>query len=291
MIDKKRTSQLDWEDLRYFLALSQHQTLSATARALRVNHATVSRRIASLEETLGHSLFDRRQDGYVLNSVGRSVHEETQTMETAARAVFERLDQRSDVTGLVRITMTRSLADGFVSEHLGSLLAEHPGLGIEIIAESRNLSLAHHEADLALRLGRPAKGELTIRRIATLTYGFYAHTSYCARVEAGETPVFVGFDDDHASVPEAAWAARHLSKYRFVMRSNGQMSQAAFASGGYGVALLPDLLARQWPDLVALKMRLDVPSRELWLVMKPNIARIPRVRLVADFLAGLFGSK
>ena len=291
MVDKKRTSQLDWEDIRYFLALSQHQTLNATARALRVNHATVSRRIASLEETLGHSLFDRRQDGYVLNPVGRSVHEEVQTMETAACAVFERLDQRADISGLVRITMTRSLADGFVSEHLGGLLAEHPGLCVEIITESRNLSLARHEADLALRQGRPGKGELTIRRIATLTYGFYAHTSYCSRVEAGETPVFAGFGDDDASVPEAAWAARHLNSCRFVMRSNSQASQAAFASGGYGVALLPDLLARRWPDLVSLKMRLDVPSRELWLVMKPNIARIPRVRLVADFLSGLFDSK
>jgi len=212
-------------------------------------------------------------------------------METAASAVFEQLNQRVDISGLVRITMTRSLADAFVSEHLGGLLAKHPGLSVEIITESRNLSLAHREADLALRQGRPEKGELTIRRIATLTYGFYAHTSYCARVEAGETPVFIGFDDDNASLPEAEWAARHLSNDRFVMRSNSHLSQAAFASGGYGVALLSDLLARRWPNLVSLKMPLDVPSRELWLVMKPNIVRSPRVRLVADFLSGLFVGK
>ena len=62
MADKKRTSDLDWEDVRYFVALARYGTLSATARRLRVNHATVARRVTSLETLLGHPLFDRRAD-------------------------------------------------------------------------------------------------------------------------------------------------------------------------------------------------------------------------------------
>jgi molybdenum-dependent DNA-binding transcriptional regulator ModE len=71
MPDKKRTARLDWEDVRYFVALARHGTLSASARALRVNHATVARRIASLETLIGRALFDRRAGGYVLTAEGR----------------------------------------------------------------------------------------------------------------------------------------------------------------------------------------------------------------------------
>ncbi|MGO4715195.1 LysR family transcriptional regulator [Bradyrhizobium sp. 2TAF24] len=288
MTDKKRTEALDWEDIRYFVALVRHNTLSATARALRVNHATVSRRLANLEAAFGQPLFERRTEGFVLNDAGRAVLDETSVMEEAASAAFRRLEAGTAAAGLVRVTVVRSLADGFIAERLGHLLSEHPQLDIELIADSRNLSLARSEADLALRLGQPAKGELLTRRIATFDYGFYASASYAARVAAGETPILIGFDPDSESVPEAAWAKRKFSGRRFAARSNSQMAQAATAAGGYGIALLPEWLARTKHNLVALDMGETPPSRELWLVMRPDIARIPRVRLVADHLIEMF---
>ncbi|CAN7529595.1 LysR family transcriptional regulator [Rhizobium sp. LjRoot30] len=288
MPDKKRTEALDWEDVRYFVALVRHGTLSATARALRVNHATVSRRLASLEGVFAQPLFERRQEGFVLNEAGRAVLAETIVMEEAASAAFRRLEAGMATAGLVRITVVRSLADGFISERLGRLLDEHPQLEIELLADSRNLSLARREADLALRLGQPAKGDLLTRRVATLAYGFYASASYAARVTAGETPVFIGFDAESDAVPEAAWLKRKFSGRRFGMRSNSPMAHAAIAASGYGVALLPDWLARTKPDLVPLDIGEAPPSRELWLIMRPDIARIPRVRLVADHLIEMF---
>ncbi|HZT49895.1 MAG TPA: LysR family transcriptional regulator [Hyphomicrobiaceae bacterium] len=290
MADKKRTAPLDWEDLRYFVALARHGTLSAAARALHVNHATVSRRLASLEATLGRSLFERRPEGLVLSALGRAVLDQALTMEEASFSVLRNLQLDTDVYGLVRITMTRALADGFVAERLGPLLAHHPSLDIEIITQSRNLSLARHEADLALRLGRPAKGELVARRLATLGFGFYASRTYRDRIEAGMTPVFVGFDAESEQVPEAAWANRRLSARRFALRSNSQAAQAAVAAGGHGVALLPHLIARNWPALVAVDLGEAPPSRELWLLMRPDTARIARVRLVVDHMVGMFRS-
>lgn len=290
MIDQKRTGSLDWEDVRYFVALARHGTLSATARALRVNHATVSRRLADLEAILGRSLFDRRSEGYVLTAAGKAVLDEASVMDGAAAALLRRLESGIAVSGLVRITVTRVLADAFVVEHLSGLIAKHPELDLEIIAESRNLSLARREADLALRLGRPGKGELTARRIATLDYGFYASRAYQDRLEAGESPVFVGFDRDSDFVPEAAWANRFLAGRRVVLRSNSQTSQAAAARGGYGVALLPCLLARNAEALVPVDLGAIPPPRELWLLIRPDVARVPRVRAVADHLAEMFHS-
>jgi DNA-binding transcriptional LysR family regulator len=92
MSDKKCTARLDWEGIRYFVALARHGTLSATARALRVNHATVARRIASFETLLGRTLFDRRASGYVPTAEGKAVLEEANAMDEAALSVLRRLD-------------------------------------------------------------------------------------------------------------------------------------------------------------------------------------------------------
>lgn len=290
MADKKRTGTLDWEDVRYFVTLVRHRTLAATARALKVNHATVSRRVDKLEASLGRSLFERGLDGYALTAAGEAVLNEAVTMEEAAAAFSRRLESGAEISGLVRITAARILADMYVVQRLGGLIAKYPELNIEIVAESRNLSLARHEADLALRLGRPAKGELIARRIAVVSYALYASRAYLKRMESGETPVFVGFDEDSETLPEATWAKRALADRRLILRSNSQMSQAAAARGGFGIALLPNLIAQDMPDLVRVDLLDTPPTRELWLLMRPDVAKIPKVRIVADYLIGLFES-
>src|SRR5438270_3820367 len=98
MPDKKRTA-LDWEDVRYFVALTRYGTLSATARELRVNHATVARRVTSLETLLGRPLFDRRADGYALTVEGKAVLDEARAMDEAALSVLRRLDASTELSG------------------------------------------------------------------------------------------------------------------------------------------------------------------------------------------------
>src|SRR5215470_10445582 len=118
MADKKRTDRLDWQDVRYFVALARHGTLSATARALRVNHATVARRIASFETVVGRPLFERRADGYPLTAEGKAVLDEASTMEDAAISVLRRLDAGTQLSGLVRLTAGRALAENFLIDRL-----------------------------------------------------------------------------------------------------------------------------------------------------------------------------
>jgi DNA-binding transcriptional LysR family regulator len=114
MPDKKRTGRLDWEDVRYFVALARNGTLSATARALRVNHATVARRIASLETLFGRALFDRRANGYALTAEGRAVLNEASAMDEAALSVLRRIDVGTELSGLVRLAAGRVLAERFL---------------------------------------------------------------------------------------------------------------------------------------------------------------------------------
>jgi DNA-binding transcriptional LysR family regulator len=118
MPDKKRTEPLDWEDVRYFVAMARNGTISATARALRVNHATVARRIASLETLFGRALFDRRAKGYVLTAEGKAVFGEANAMDEAALAVLRRLDAGTELSGRVRLAAGRVLAERFLIDRL-----------------------------------------------------------------------------------------------------------------------------------------------------------------------------
>src|SRR5258706_13769715 len=132
MPDKKRTA-LDWEDVRYFVALARYGTLSATARGLRVNHATVARRVASLETLLGRPLFDRRAGGYALTAEGKAVLDEARSMDEAALSVLRRLDAGTELSGLVRLTVGRGLAERFVIDPVRTLHEPYPAIDLDVI--------------------------------------------------------------------------------------------------------------------------------------------------------------
>lgn len=288
MSERKRTANLDWEDLRYFVGLARHGSLSATARVLRVNHATVARRVASLETRLGRPLFDRRADGYALTAGGKAVLDEAQAMEEAALSVLRRLDTGTELGGLVRLTAARVLAEGFLVERLGELHRRYPALDIELISDARVISLARREADIALRLGSPGDSDLVGRRVARIAFGFYASPAWRDNLAKGHAHQLIGFDGESDFIFEAAWLARQFPAARFVFRSNSQMSQAAAARAGFGVALLPRYLAINDPGLVKVSLGQRLPERDVWLLVRRDLAKVPRIRTVADYLAALF---
>ena len=184
MADKKRTMELDWEDLRFALALARHGSLSAAARALSVNHATVSRRIERLQAAIGQLLFDRRKEGYRLTDTGEMVLDQLTRMDEAVLSLLS-LPMAVEDGGLVRLTAARVLADGFLIDRLGELRQRLPTTDIEMIGESRVISLARREADIAIRLGSPKDSELVGRKIGQIGFGFYASGAYLADLAAG----------------------------------------------------------------------------------------------------------
>jgi DNA-binding transcriptional LysR family regulator len=227
MTDKK-PSTVDWEDVRFFTALARHGTLAATARSLKVTHATVARRLASFEAALGRPLFTRGAAGFALNAAGAAALAEAAQMEMAACALADKREAPGNITGSVRITLARVLADGFLAERLAPLHARHPGLDIELVATSRNLSLARREAEIALRLARPASGELLARRVMTLDYGFFADQSilratgidaatgkYIYNFTTPEAAVAANADADGFNVGVSQWSVQVGFKYKF----------------------------------------------------------------------------
>lgn len=280
---------MDWEDIRFFAALARHGSLSAAARALRVNHATVARRVSSLERDLGKTLFERRPTGYELTRDGQEVLDAAGAMEQAAARLGRGGGAGpASISGLVRVAATPSLAEAFLVSSLTPLLAGYPDLDIEVVADRRSVSLARHEADVALRLSRPKDGDLMARRVATFGFGIFGTREWRERLKEGAPPLFCGFDEASAHLPEAIWLRRRYPEARLVMRSNSQTSQAAAARAGQGIAVLPGFIAAGDHVLVPIPLGEEPPPRDLWLLTRRDVATVPPIRAVADFLAALF---
>ncbi|MFN4310764.1 MAG: LysR family transcriptional regulator [Ferrovibrio sp.] len=278
MIVQNRTDEIDWNDLRYALALARQGSLSAAARLLKVNHATVARRIAALEAGLGIVLFERRARGYRPTAQAIPVLQAAEQVE----APLLRLGRLADagrgqrIEGNVRITCTEGIASHCIAPQLVLLRQRWPGLRIEIVVEHRSLSLARREADIAIRWARPQSGELFASRLGDVPYRLYRNPY------AAEPTAVAAFDESLADLPETQWLAKQKT-LQPVIRSNSMLPLLAAARAGACAVLLPEFIGQQFTDLAAEPGRPPV-SRELWLVLHRDLRKTPRVRAVADFL-------
>jgi len=286
MAVQKRT-EADWQDIRVFLALGRHGSLSAAARALSVNHATIARRLHALETALGEKLVERRPDGYILTPAGTRTLAAAGDME-AAVAALGRGDGDDTPRGKVRVNAPPSLAQGFLVGRLAAIPTRYPGLDIELAADLRVVSLERHEADIAVRLGRPQDGDVLARPLVTMGYGFYGTATTCRRIEAGAEPVFVGFDEVNSHLPEAVWLARHFPRARVAFRAGNQFGQAAAARVDAGLALLPHFVGRADKRLSLCRLTPVPQSREIWLLMRRQDRKEGPIRTVVDALTTMF---
>ncbi|OWT77480.1 MULTISPECIES: LysR family transcriptional regulator [unclassified Achromobacter] len=286
MTEKKRT-ELDWQDIRVFLALGRHGSLSAAARLLAVNHATIARRLRSLEATFGEKLVERRPSGYTLTAAGQRMLAAAGDMESAVQTLG-RGGQDGTPRGLVRVNAPPGLALGFLIERLAVVAGRFPGLDIDLAADVRAISLDRHVADIAIRLGRPTDGDVIAKPLGSMAYGFYGTPELCRRIEQGGEPVFVGFDEINVDLPEAAWLARQHPQSRIAFRANNQVGQALAARSGIGLALLPHYIGRQDPALRHCPMPATPPSREIWLLTRRLDRKNIAVRTVVDAVVQLF---
>lgn len=289
MAEKKRT-ELDWQDLRVFLALGRHGSLSAAARTLNVNHATISRRIQSLEAHFEKKLVERRPDGYVLTPDGTHVLSAASIMELAVQTI-ERGGSESSMHGLVRVNVSPAVAQGFLIRRLSELSRKYPGIDIDLASELRSVSLERHETDIAIRFGPPQDGHHMAKPLLTIGYGFYGTPEACERVEAGGEPVFIGFDERHAYIQEAVWLSEHFPQARTVFRANNQAAQAIAARSGTGVAILPHYIGRTDPELRLCNLEPVPPGREVWLLTRRADRNSLPIRTVAEHIQWIFAQE
>lgn len=283
---------LKWDDVRVFLALVRSGSITEAAGELDMDTSTVSRRLASLEETIGTVLFERSRDGVRPNAAADELVPDAQEVEAAMRrigALAEGLEVTAE--GVVRISVPPILAESFVVPRLGALRSAYPRLRLEVHASSAMADLTRREADLALRLIRPQSGDLVSTRVLTNEYGVFGTSALVASLGAlsdwHEAP-FIGWTAEFAQIPAARWLSRWAPAVEPVLRTNGLGAQLVAAQQGLGLAVLPTLLATglsRPQTTTRLEESLStLPREDVWLVGHAALRRVPRVAVTWDFL-------
>ncbi|MFT4171990.1 MAG: LysR family transcriptional regulator [Rhodocyclaceae bacterium] len=284
-MQKQTDTRLQWEDVRYFLAVARQGSLSGAARQLGVEHSTVARRVEALEARLALRLFDRLPRGWRLTVEGEDLVVLGQRIEDEALA-FERAAFGAGThTGRVRVSAPPTLVSQFLMPHLAEQRPRWAGIELELIGETREANLARREADMALRMGRPHSPALAARLVGRIGYGLYATPAWLARPRAEWE--FIGYDVGMRHLPTVQWLDTYAGERAFALRSNDPWSLLTAARCGLGVAMITHYMARQDPALVLVDDAQPVP-REVWLVLHTDVRRSPRVRRVADVIAEIF---
>jgi len=278
---------MDWDNLKFFLALAETGSLSRASAKLRVDHSTVARRIDMLEHQLGVRLVERLSRSYRLTAEGERVRDRAQGIETdiadIARVAHsvDRSPQR-----VVRVSGPPTFVSQFLAPRLLPLPGQQPRLRIELIGEARQINLSQGEADLALRMVRPHEKGVIARRLAVMTYGLYGSREYLAGCDE-DARDFLGYDDSLDHLPQQRWLKMLASGRSLALRSNDLAIQLTAARAGLGLAILPCMMARGAPDLVSVPTGLPPLTRELWLLFYRDIGRAPAVRAVIDRITAI----
>ncbi|MCA9640011.1 MAG: LysR family transcriptional regulator [Polyangiaceae bacterium] len=292
-------AMLNWDDLRFFLALHRNSNLARAASELKVNATTVGRRLSALEEQVGARLFDRTPDGYIPTSAGVELVQHAERMEAEAFGAERRLtgaDTR--LKGSVRVSVTEMLATRFIASHLRTFHTKHPGITLELSCTQRSVNLTRREADVALRLSRPKEDNVITKRIAQIDLSLYAAGVYsldCGIPEDAEKSLkghrVLMFADSRAFNVENQWLEERLDGATIAFRSDSVSSIYAAASCGLGIALLPRSVAERDSTLVRIRTETSPTPREVWQTIHADMRNNARVRAVTEFLAGVVAAR
>jgi DNA-binding transcriptional LysR family regulator len=286
-------ASLDWDDLKYFLAIARTGSTLGAGRMLKVSQTTVARRIAAFESKLGLVLFERRQAGYTLTPGGEALVAQAEATETAAGAFAEAASaQARDATGTVCVSALELYTATILPPLMKDLHDVHPGLRIELDAAELPRDLIAGEADIALRAVRRTlfDGSLVGRRIAPDPWTLYCSRAYAAaharpRTAADlRTHPIVGGGGEKVWPMYRAWLQRHRLEEAVTIHHNSAIGLLAAVRAGAGLAVLPSFVADRDPDLVRCLEPMHGDDVELWLLTSERLRHTPRVRAVMDFL-------
>jgi DNA-binding transcriptional LysR family regulator len=276
---------IDWEDIRHFLAVAQSGTLSGAARSLKVDHATVSRRLAALEAALDVRLVDRLPRSCRLTSVGKQVLERAKEMETGAHGIA-RLAKAAHAPLVGRVTLSAPpvLVTHLLVEHLARFRAQYPDIRLSLSAQGQQISLSRREADVAVRLVRPDEAGSVTRKVGAMAFGLYAHRSY-AHLAAPERWQFIAFDQNFADMPQQRWLLGIAGDRPVACELNHISEHLIAVRAGLGVAGLPCFIGDRDHDLVRIGADVRPFARDIWLLVHRDLRKNSAVRAVMDFVS------
>jgi len=285
---------LDWNDLKYFLAVARDGSTLAAARALRVSQTTVARRIMALEEALGVHLFEKRQAGYSLTPDGQNLLSRAEQVESALNGFSEAAAAQSrSISGTVKITTEEVYATTILAPLLRELHETYPDIVIELDTSQAVRDLGAGEADISLRSTK-AESQISAglvgRQLCIDDWALYCSRDYASRngvprnrAQLKRHP-FIGGGGGNLWIHYQAWLQSLGLEDQVAMHHATSGGLLSGVRSGFGIAVLPCVVADADPDLIQCLTPKRDHGRNLWLFTHERCRHTPRVRAVIDFL-------
>lgn len=275
----------DWDDWRVVWAAGTAGTFTGAAKALGIGQATVSRRIAALEERLGHELFARTPAGLVRTPAADAMWNHIEAMRASwqqATAVVQ--GHETEPEGVVRVATAVGIAVDVMPEVARRLRQSHPKVQLEILADNRAVDLGRFEADIAIRNAPMDRGDVLVRKLLTVTAGAFGSAAYLDSLPANPTQAdlaWLQWSSEMSHIPQAMWINEH-NQGSVVFSTNNYLAMRAAAQHGLGLLLCSELEGRL---LKLLPVPVDIPkipSGSGYLLVPRALRHVPRVSVVVD---------
>ncbi len=284
----------DWNDLRYFLELSRQGKLVRAATRLHVDHTTVSRRIGALEKQLDVRLFDKSPRGYQLTDAGLRLLPMAEKIEAQSLELYQDISGKdARLSGTVRVATPEALGSQVIAKHVTKFRNEHPDIEIELVAETRRMSLSKREADISINFARPESGRLISWKLCDYRlklYGAHDYLDSSPPINNQDDLVqhhFVSYIDDLIEMPELRFFENTIKNAHVVFRSTNVSAQFNAILDGIGLGMVHCFMAQNEDRLVPVLPDQISVDRTYWLLVHEDLRHVARVDAVCRFLTQL----
>ncbi|MGI9509645.1 MAG: LysR family transcriptional regulator [Geminicoccaceae bacterium] len=285
--------RVNWDDLRFVLAVADQGSVAAAARWLGVNHTTVLRRVHAFEESNEIRLFERLATGYVLTMEGEQLVMAARSIDDTVAGLERRIAGRDlKLEGTIRVTTTDTFMASVLPPHLASFRGRHPRIAIELALTNNRLNLTKRDADVAIRPAKELLAPLVGQRVAQIGFAIYGARAYLEARSSSDLPAdplasgqaWLAGDELLANSPVAGWMRHHVPDAHIAFRSDSFVALSQAAAAGLGLTVLPCCLGDANPALIRLDAPVDGLTTWLWILTHKDLSRAARIRAFIDHM-------
>lgn len=281
---------MDWDNIRVFLAVGRAGQFYAAARQLKIDHATVGRRITALERSLNARLFDRRTTGVSLTAAGQHLLATAERMETEfLHAQAALTDTAVELSGVVRIGAPDGFSTYYLAPRCAALAERHPSITIQLVPSPHVVPLSKRDVDIAIVLEKPEAGRFVTRKLTDYTLGIFASRDYLDRHgnPLDEADLrrhrLVGYVDEYAYSSALNYIRELCGDVPATFQCASAIGQLEAVRAGLGLGVVHQFIARRHPELVPVLPDRQT-SRAYWIVEHEDTRGLGRIRAVHDFI-------
>lgn len=284
----------EWSDFKVLLALAGAGSVAGAARALQVDHSTVSRRLAALEEAVGAQLLIRGGREFCLTAEGRTLAAAAQAMEAAAAQATRAVRAaKAEVQGAVRVSMPPGFVPLLMRFMLPALAQQHPDLNVALHGDYQRVDLARGDADIAVRMARPMESDLVARRAVDVSWFVYASQAYLQAHGRPESPEalarhrLVLYVEAMHGVAPLRWMEAHRGAALRISRFDNLEAACQATAADAGIAVLPCFIGDAVPQLARVFPE-SIGINTGWIVYHESLRDTARIRVVVEALVEVF---